>query len=134
MKLLKFKKNAFTLLEIIIALAILAVGMVGILALYPVGFYASGRAANMLQTATLGTQVLEATKLLDYDDALLSEGDHTESTPGVDWQDTRFTYSYEVSIIDSNINLKQITVMISWTERNRTRDETFTTYITKYNP
>lgn len=133
-KINKINKRAFTLLEIIISLGILAIGMVGILALYPVGFYASGRAANMIQTATLGTQVLEATKLLDYDDALLLEGSHTESLPGVDWQDARFGYSYKVDIINPTIKLKQITVTVFWTERNASKSETFTTYITKYNP
>lgn len=126
--------KAFTLLEIIISLAILAIGMVGILAVFPVGFYASGRAANTMQAATLGTQVLEALKLIDYNDTLLSAGDHTESLPAVDWQDTRFTYSYNINDINPSINLKQVTVTISWNDKNGPKSETFSSCIAKYNP
>ena len=55
-EIIKYNKSAFTLIEVTIALLILAVGLVGILALFPVGFDASGRAANLTEATFLAQE------------------------------------------------------------------------------
>lgn len=61
------RQTAFTLIEITIALLVLAVGLVGILALFPVGFDAVSRAANITQATLLAQGVMEDLKREGYD-------------------------------------------------------------------
>ena len=60
-------KRAFTLVEITVALLILVVGLIGILALFPVGFDASGRASRMTEATFLAQGVMEDLKREGYD-------------------------------------------------------------------
>jgi len=52
-------REAFTLIEIIAALAIIGLGLVGILSLFPVGIDASKRAGDLTQATALGQSVIE---------------------------------------------------------------------------
>lgn len=52
-------QKGFTLIEVIAALAIIGLGLVGILSLFPVGIDASKRAGELTTATTLGQSVLE---------------------------------------------------------------------------
>lgn len=52
-------RRAFTLIEVIAALAIIGLGLVGILSLFPVGIDASKRAGDLTNATILGQSVLD---------------------------------------------------------------------------
>ncbi len=59
-------KSGFTLVEITLALLILAVGLVGILTLFPVGFDALARSANITKATFLAQEKMEDLKREGY--------------------------------------------------------------------
>jgi uncharacterized protein (TIGR02598 family) len=118
-------KRGFTLLEIVIALAILAIGLVGILSLFPVGFEASRRASMLTEATIHAQQKMEEFKQTGYD-GLNSSGGYTAFTDnsGLEWQVT-------VDEIDPPGNLKSVTLDVRWQEKGDYKSETFVTYIAK---
>jgi Tfp pilus assembly protein PilV len=56
-------RNGVTLIEIVAALGIIAVGIVGILALFPIAIEAGARAGNRTAAAVLGEYVVEQVRL-----------------------------------------------------------------------
>ena len=119
------RKRAFTLIEVVIALLVLTIGIVGVLTVLPVALKASKRAANMIQAPFFAQEKLEELKRDGYD-ALANEAETACTNP-------KFSYKVEVgSEMSPPGNLKQVTVTISWSEGNQDYDEEFTTLITKY--
>lgn len=55
-------RRAFTVLEVIVALTILGIGMLGIIRLFPMGLEASMRASDQTRAAILAQQILEGLK------------------------------------------------------------------------
>ena len=125
------KKEAFTLLEIVIALAILAIGLVGILSLFPVGFEASRRASMLTEATILAQQQMEEFKLAGYNhlDTTYTDGAPSGFTDfpdgsGLKWQVT-------VTEVNPPGNLKMLTLEIAWQEKGADQIETFVTYIAR---
>jgi uncharacterized protein (TIGR02598 family) len=125
------RKNGFTLLEIVIALAILAIGLVGILSLFPVGFEASRRASMLTEATIHAQQKMEEFKQGGYGYLDNTFTDNTASgytaftdNSGLEWQVT-------VSEIDPPGNLKSVTLDVRWQEKGDYKSETFVTYIAK---
>lgn len=114
----------FTLIEVVIALLVLTVGIVGVLTVLPVALKASKRAMNMIQAPFFAQEKLEELKRDGYD-ALQEITETACSNP---------KFSYTVDVVDeaSPPNLRKVTVTISWSEGNQDYDEEFTTLITKY--
>ena len=67
------RRRSFTVLEVIIALAILGIGLVGLIQLFPMGLEASRRAENNTRAAILAQQILESLKA-DSNDLPFIEG------------------------------------------------------------
>ena len=57
-KLTRYKNSGFTLIEVVFALAVLLIGLVGVLALFPVGLTASKKAGDYTTAALVAEQVL----------------------------------------------------------------------------
>ena len=55
-------RRAFTVLEVIVALTILGIGMLGLIRLFPMGLEASTRAADNTRAAILAQQIMESLK------------------------------------------------------------------------
>ena len=132
LKIMKYEirntKCAFTLIEIITALAILAIGLLSILALFPVGFHASKRAADFTQATIFAQDKMEEVKMKGFDSAQNEAASDTGNTEGI------FSREVTVSNVSGYNNLKEVTVKVSWTERGQTREEEFKTYIADYTP
>lgn len=64
---MKAKRNSkgLTLIEVVASLGIIAVGLVGLLALFPVGIEASARAGDRTSAALLGEYVIDQVRLLE---------------------------------------------------------------------
>jgi len=83
--------RAFTLIEIAIALLILAVGLVGLLALFPVGFDASARAGDITTATILAQGLIEDAKIEGFNMSIVGSG----KIYG-DWGNDFPNYEYEI--------------------------------------
>jgi prepilin-type N-terminal cleavage/methylation domain-containing protein len=120
--------TGFTLLEIVIALAVFSIGLVGILSLFPVGFQSAKRASDLSQATIYAQEKIEELKRGGYDN-LPSDGDPTETG---DFEDDRF--SYELSVSTESTGLKELRLKVEWTEGGKNYNEEFITYVADLTP
>lgn len=112
--------NGFTLIEIVISLAILAIGLVGILSLFPIGFDAARRSVNSTQVAIYGHEKLEQLRNAGFPAIGVSTGD---------FADPAYKWSLGVSTADPAGALRQVDLTITWQYRNHPYKQVFTTYV-----
>ena len=119
--------RAFSLVEIVIAMAILGVGLVGSMRVFPVGLRASRR-AEMNSRATIAAQrVIESLKLQPW--AALDEGGpSTETVDGFDITTSIGRPALPVPLIEPE-RLKSVEVTVRWTEDAKPHALTFVTYV-----
>jgi len=113
-------RKGFTLIEIVISLAILAVGLVGILSLFPIGFDAARRSVNSTQVAIYGHEKLEQIRNAGFPAIGVSTGS---------FADPAYSWSQSVSTAGSADTLRQVDLTITWQYRNRPYQQVFTTYV-----
>ena len=78
-------RRAFTLIEVIAALAIIGLGLVGILSLFPVGIDASKRAGDLTNATIFGQSVLDQIRsAANRGDLTLSDAKTLFQTSGTD--------------------------------------------------
>lgn len=124
-------QKGFSLLELVIAIAVLAVGLVGVLQVFPVGLRASQRAGMLTKAAFLAQNKIEDVKLTGFD-AL------REEPPRIPLSGRDGDFEWKLTIekpelegIKNPDNIRKIILTISWPERTKTRSKEFVTYITK---
>jgi len=124
-------KSGFSLLELIIAIAVLAVGLVGVLQIFPIGLRASQRAGMMTKAAFLAQNKIEDVKLTGFDAI-------TELPPKIPLSGKDGDFEWNIKIDDVNLEgvensseMRKVTVILTWPERNTTRSKDFITYVTK---
>ena len=124
-------KRGFSLLELIIAIAVLAVGLVGVLQIFPIGLRASQRAGIMTKAAFLAQNKIEDIKLAGFDAI-------TELPPKIPLSGKDGDFEWNIKIDDVNLEgventseMRKVTVILTWPERNTTRSKEFITYVTK---
>ncbi len=124
-------RKGFSLLELVIAIAVLAIGLVGVLQIFPVGLRASRRAGMATKAAFLGQNKLEELKTAGFDAI-------TELPPKIPLSGTEDEFEWEISIdevdldgLESDDEIRKVTVTVDWTERNKTRSKDFITYVTR---
>lgn len=115
-------RRGFTLIEIVISLAILAVGLVGILSLFPIGFDAARRSVNSTQVAVYAHERLEQVK---------NAGFPAVGTTTGAFADPAYTWSQSVTAIStaSAAYLRRVDLTVNWQYRNRDYQQVFTTYV-----
>ena len=120
------KVRGFTLLEVVIALAIFAVGLVGLLSLFPVSFQVSKRASDLTEATIYAQEKIEDLKRQGYDN--ITVGSQTnQPISGT----TRFTYDL---VITETAGLKEITLTINYTEGGKSYSEDFVAYMAYLTP
>ena len=118
-------KKGFTLIEIVISMAILAIGLVGILSLFPVGFDSARRSINLTQASLYAQEKLTQIKKDGFPDVGTTNGTFTNSK-----------YSWTADVTDETPTgyLRKVVLTVKWNYKNREHQEIFTTYVAKYAP
>ena len=116
--------TGFTLLEIVIALTIFAIGLVGLLSLFPIAFHSSKRASDLTEATIYAQEKIEELKRDGYDN-LPADG-----TTGN--FDSRF--SWQIDRTNLSTGLDEIKLTVSWKEGGKSFSEEFVTYIARLNP
>lgn len=93
----KLNRRGFTLIEVVSALGIIAVGLVGLLALFPVGIDASARASDRSAAAVLGEYVIAQLHLLHEE--IEADDDTAQALNALDWGD--YTYKLRTYTFDA---------------------------------
>jgi len=139
MNLRLFKTNSgFTLIETLIALAILMIAVLSIVQLFPLGLKASYQAKNLSLATNLAQAKLEKLISDNYDN--LAIGITTEDTlSSIDSDFSSFIRVTEINYVDGNLNssiedlgLKKVVVYVSW-PNSFTGDRSTTSLVTLIN-
>ena len=118
-------KGGFTLLELMVSLAIMSVGMLGVVAMfvYAMGGNAEGR--NLSKATNLAGKQIEVLKLTAF-------ADLTSNTAGVfaPAPDNMFKTSYW-TVKDPVLNMRKATVSTTWVIKGITHEVRLSTEIAK---
>ena len=118
--------SAFSLIELVIAMGILSVGLVGAMRVFPIGLRASQRSELNSRAAIAAQRTLESVKLTAWSE--LAEGE-TAAQDG-DLQLTTRVGRPDLAepLVDPD-RLKRIEVSVRSTQTPRSRTLTFVTYL-----
>jgi len=106
------KPKGFTLIEVLFALVILAIGILGVASMHIGSVRGNFFSNNLTQAAMLAQDKLEHLKYLSYDDSSLRSGEYDEGVI----PDTIFSRQYHVAE-DKGNSIKTITVTVQWIDR-----------------
>lgn len=124
------KKQGFTLVEILIALAILVTGIIGIINLFPVGLDATKKAVDISNVSIVAQRCLEEIKTAGFD----AYPDEYTSPAGLKYAEYP-GYECYIKVNNHTVqNLKIITVTVKWSYRGNPKEDKFVTYLAKYAP
>jgi prepilin-type N-terminal cleavage/methylation domain-containing protein len=104
------KRNGFSLIEVLIAMVLFAVGMLGLGGMQLISIRGNAFSQKITQATVLTQNKLEELKRLPFVDSSLSIGRHDEGVLG----SSTFSRSYDVE--DVSTTLKVVTVTVRWTE------------------
>ncbi|MBU4511462.1 prepilin-type N-terminal cleavage/methylation domain-containing protein [bacterium] len=107
----KLSRKGFTLIELMVAVAILAVAVLGIFHAYSVGFMGIADARDRTVATNYVREAMEDIKNMDFDKIVIQE----RSDIYIDGTKTKF--EREV-IVQPSTNLKKVTANIYWKDRN----------------
>ena len=117
---------AFSLIELVIAMAILSVGLVGAMRVFPLGLRASQRAEVNSRAAIAAQRAIESLKLKPWEE--LEEGETTVAEGGFDVT-TRITRPVLKDLVDPT-RLKTVEVRVRSVKAGAPpRELTFITYV-----
>ena len=118
-------KGAFSLIELVISMAILSIGLLGAMPVFPIGLRASQRAELRSRATITAQRTIESLKLKSWDelvvgDSTVEDGDFSVTT--------RVAQPSVEHLVDAS-RLKAIEVTVRWTQDQRPRQLTFVTYV-----
>ncbi len=116
-----------TLIEVLVAMSLLAIVAAGIFGFYATGMFARQNAANLAIATGLAQAHME--QLIAHPDRTSAEGDD----PGVD-PAGRPGYRWTADITPAAPGLSQGTVTVSWVQAGRQRQVTLTTLLRTPDP
>ena len=113
MKKLK-KEDGFTLIEVLIALTIFAVGLLAVAAMQNSAILMNSNAGKLTNLSTLAMDQIEKLSALPYTDPALNAGSHDPTSPSANYP-ISYTVTDTTAVIDSiTVSIrKNITVTVS---------------------
>lgn len=120
-------RHAFSLIELIISMAILSVGLVGAMRVFPVGLRASRRAELSSRAAIAAQRIVESLKLEPWE--RIAEGETTVEEDGFEIA-TRISRPTLDHLADAEA-VKAAHVSVRWTQDGRPRELGMVTYLWK---
>ena len=122
--------RGFSLIEIVVAMGLLAVGLIGVIRLFPVGMRASSRSAVVSKAALLAWQRLEELKLRGY--AAIAADPPDAPLEG---SDGKYRWAIAVAPVEAaglptENDVRAVTVTVRWPEGGQTRSTAVVTYVT----
>lgn len=123
-----FKKNyndrGFTLIEILITLAILALGILGVMAMQITAAKSNTKARKVTESASWAADQFERLLPLDYTDPLLNDGITVAPAQSMlnnaaipsDAYSGPYTVTYTVDEDNPIVNVKRIDVTVTWND------------------
>jgi type IV pilus modification protein PilV len=115
-------ERGFTLIEVLVALSIMSLGMIGILALQKAATSASGYSRRATEAAVLAEDRLEEMRTLPL--STVTDGTDTVDASGVANAEGLFTRAWTLVVADE---IATITVRVQWNEADGAHAITFRT-------
>lgn len=115
-------EKGFTLIEILIAITIFAVGMLAVAGMQISGIQGNATAKALTGGASWAADRVERLMSLSYDHADLAGGAHPDQTEG------RYTISWNVTDNAPINNVKTVAVTVRWEDRGRDKSLTLNYY------
>ena len=115
------QENGFSLLEVLIALVILAIGLLAVAQMQITAIKGNAFGSGMTSASSLAANTLERLMALPYNDAQLTASPwQQDSITGVEGGVNNAGYVREYQVEDNTprLGMKQITVRIVWTDSN----------------
>ncbi len=110
-KMREAEEKGFTLIEILLAVVVLSVGILGLAALQISAFKGNAAAMKMTDGVAWATEQAEILMSADYTDTMLDIGDHSPIHRGAN---NKYAISWNVA--DTGNNTKKITITVNWSE------------------
>ena len=117
------KNRGFSLIEVVLALAILILGLIGVVTLFPVGLRASRQARFLNSAALLAQKQLEEVKILGYKNLKVAEGEEN----GLKWK-VVFEEIILEGVQDAS-KLRKAIMTIRWNQGGAERKSVFVTVV-----
>ena len=123
----EMKNRGFSLLELVIAMAILAIALLGLIQMFPVGLRASKHAGDHTIMTFLGQQKMSDIEQSKYEPTDSTTSNTFFSAPGDDPDYSSFSWSFVVSKHNDIDNLYHATLAIYCNDRGDTKIQEFVT-------
>jgi type IV pilus assembly protein PilV len=115
------------LIEIIIAMLIFAIGITAAIRTLPVSNTATTRSRNLTEATNLAQQKIEELMGTPFNDAELSTGDHNDPNNPLE---RIYTRTWTVTDNDPVVDMKSVTVTVTYLSGNKDNSVTLSTYLT----
>lgn len=117
----KLNDNGFSLLEVIVALAIMAIGYITVLNLFSVSIKSVGMSDQYMRAVRLASSKLSEMEMMDYEAATLS-GTFEENERSFQWSMDIEPYDSPLNDPEININLSKIILKVFWDDGQKRRN------------
>jgi type IV pilus assembly protein PilV len=126
--------QGFTMLELLIAIAILAIGLLGLATLQSTSIQGNRDSKEMTTAVFLAEKKMEELKSSPFNAAPLNIGSSTDSNNPMNGSGTSggiFNRSWTIQRYLSSNNMKQVTVSVSWAISGKSHSVSLDTVVSK---
>ncbi len=107
--------GGFSLVEVMVAVVVLGIGLIGLAAVFPYGSKAGFEDRLTTQAVDLASQKMEQLRLKSYFDPDLTAGWHPSASGESVGSNNRFTRRYLVTDLTGTMtNVKHVEVQVTW--------------------